>query len=129
MIAFSLARMVLPEISMVESNLDRVIAAIERQEGFFPNSVAWRNKNPGNIKFGKFAKSMGAIGKDEQGHAIFTSARKGRIALRKLLSTKFAGWTLCEIGAKYAEDPLWAEGVSSISGVELDTVVVPIAVP
>lgn len=100
--------------------LDKVLSAIERQEGFFPGSLAWRNKNPGNIKYGPFARSMGAIGKDDQGHAIFSSVRKGRAALRRLFMTKFSGQTLRQIGTVYAEDKNWANGVSAISGVGLD---------
>lgn len=107
-----------------KSTLDLILAAIERQEGFSPGNLAWKNHNPGNLKYGPFARSMGAIGEDEQGHAIFTSVRKGRAALRKLLTTKFAGQTLRQIGPVYAEDPRWAMGVSTISGVGLDVPIV-----
>lgn len=105
--------------------LDVVISAIERQEGFRPGTRAWNNNNPGNLKMGRFARMWGAIGQDDEGHAIFESKVQGREALRALLRTKFRGQTLRQIGAVYAEDPHWAEGVSKIADVGMD---VPIGV-
>ena len=104
--------------------LDKLVEAIERQEGFRPDTLAWRNNNPGNIKMGKFARSMGAVARDMQGHAVFPDVETGRAALRRLLSRKFAGKTLREIGAVYAEDPGWAESVSKISGHDLDEIAI-----
>jgi hypothetical protein len=104
--------------------LDKLVEAIERQEGFRPDTLAWKNNNPGNIKIGKFARSMGAIGRDMQGHAVFPSVETGRKALRTLLQRKFAGKTLREIGAVYAEDPMWAENVSKISAHDLDEIAI-----
>jgi hypothetical protein len=105
-------------------DLDKLVEAIERQEGFREGTLAWKNNNPGNIKIGKFARSMGAIGRDMQGHAVFPDAETGRNALRVLLQRKFAGKTLREIGAVYAEDPMWAENVSKISAHDLDEVAI-----
>lgn len=47
-------------------------------------SRSWRNNNPGNIEFGPFAKSMGAIGSDGR-FAKFPSYEAGRKAQEKLL--------------------------------------------
>ena len=47
----------------------------------------WRNNNPGNIEYGKFAKSHGAIGTDGR-FAIFPSMEVGYKAQADLLSTK-----------------------------------------
>lgn len=55
-------------------------AAGERVGG----SRSWRNLNPGNIEFGKFAKSMGATGSDGR-FAKFPTYEAGRAAQEKLL--------------------------------------------
>lgn len=44
----------------------------------------WRNNNPGNIEYGKFAKSAGAVGSDGR-FAVFPSYEAGREAKAKLL--------------------------------------------
>ena len=40
-------------------------------------TVAWRCNNPGNVKNGPFAKSMGSVGQDHIGHAVFKSNDHG----------------------------------------------------
>ena len=64
---------------------------------------AWRDNNQGNIKYGEFAKSHGAIGEDK-GFAVFPNAEAGEAAQQKLLfGTKgFKNKTLTEAIAKYA---------------------------
>lgn len=104
-------------------DLEKLIQAIARHEGYRPGTLAYKNNNPGNIKYGKFAKLHGATHADDQGHAIFPTVRHGRRALRKLLRTKFAGKTLREIGAVYAEDPRWAEQVAKIAKISQDEVI------
>jgi hypothetical protein len=47
----------------------------------------WRNNNPGNIEYGPFAKSMGAVGTDGR-FAIFPSMEMGRKAADTLLKGK-----------------------------------------
>jgi hypothetical protein len=47
----------------------------------------WRNNNPGNIEYGKFAISMGAIGSDGR-FAIFPTEEMGRAAADTLLKGK-----------------------------------------
>jgi len=51
-----------------------------------PRSV--RNRNPGNIRYGAFAKSQGATGSDDAGYAIFPSAEAGQGAQASLLAGK-----------------------------------------
>jgi hypothetical protein len=46
-----------------------------------------RNKNPGNIKYGKFAKAHGAIGQDKDGFAIFPDRNTGSTAMKTLLTS------------------------------------------
>jgi len=47
-------------------------------------SRSWRNNNPGNLEYGPFAKSMGAIGSDGR-FARFPTYEAGRKAQEKLL--------------------------------------------
>ena len=47
----------------------------------------WRNFNPGNIEYGKFAKKQGAIGTDGR-FAIFPNMQAGYDAQKALLKTK-----------------------------------------
>jgi len=64
---------------------------------------AWRDNNQGNIRYGDFAKSHGAIGEDK-GFAVFPDAKAGEAAQQKLLfGTKgYKDKTLTEAIAKYA---------------------------
>jgi len=50
-------------------------------------SLAWRNQNPGNIRFGEFAKAHGGVA-GERGFARFPSEDAGRDAGLALLKTK-----------------------------------------
>jgi hypothetical protein len=47
-------------------------------------SRSFNDSNPGNIKYGNFAASHGATGKDEKGFAIFPDAETGRAAQNAL---------------------------------------------
>jgi len=46
-----------------------------------------RNNNPGNIKYGKWAKQHGASGKDKDGFAIFPDKSVGSVAMQNLLKS------------------------------------------
>lgn len=72
---------------------------VERREG----TRAWRNNNPGNIRYGKFAKANGAVGSDGE-FAVFPSYEAGRKAKRELLfnSTGYAGKTIAQAITRYA---------------------------
>lgn len=79
---------------------------IERRIG---GHRAWRNKNEGNLVYGKFAQKMGAIGYDYNpvaGNkmAIFPSEEHGRMAKEKLLfeSDAYKKLTLSKAIARYA---------------------------
>jgi hypothetical protein len=77
----------------------KISAAAPGKDG----SRSYRNKNPGNIKGGGFAKSMGSIGNDADGFAIFKSVEDGRKAQEKLLfeSSGYKDLTLKEAIAKW----------------------------
>ena len=49
-------------------------------------SRAWRNNNPGNLEYGKFARNHGAIGTDGR-FAIFPDTATGFKAMASLLAT------------------------------------------
>lgn len=46
-----------------------------------------RNNNPGNIRAGKFSESMGAVGSDDKGFAIFADMQTGMQATMALLKS------------------------------------------
>lgn len=46
-----------------------------------------RNKNPGNIRYSKFAREHGAIGQDKDGFAIFSDVNSGKTAMQSLLKS------------------------------------------
>jgi hypothetical protein len=48
-----------------------------------------RNKNPGNLKYGDFAKRYGAVGADKDGFAIFRTMEEGAAAQQGLLKSKY----------------------------------------
>jgi len=54
--------------------------SVVRREG----TRAWRNNNPGNIEYGDFARSMGAVGSDGR-FAVFPNYEAGRRAKERLL--------------------------------------------
>lgn len=47
-----------------------------------------RNKNPGNIRFGDWAKAHGAVKADKDGFAIFDDKEVGLLAMKSLLQSK-----------------------------------------
>jgi hypothetical protein len=84
---------------------ENILNAIQKQEGYYPGSLSYRQNNPGNIKWGPFAKAHGATGPGAGGHAIFPTYEAGRAALKSLIETKGAGKSLAEISQWYAEGP------------------------
>lgn len=59
------------------SQLIPIAKAIQAQEGWFQGSRSFRNRNPGNIKYTTYTKSLGAIGKDEKGFCVFETEKDG----------------------------------------------------
>lgn len=51
-------------------------------------SLSWRNNNPGNLKYGDFTKSHGAVGAGYGGHAVFPNPKEGAKAQIDLLFSK-----------------------------------------
>ena len=73
--------------SATESGYDVIVVAPDgkkyRRSG---GTRAWRNNNPGNIRPGKFTRSVGAIG-SAGGFAVFPDEQTGMQAITKLLLT------------------------------------------
>jgi len=94
----------------------------QRREG----TRAWRNNNPGNIEYGKFAISQGAIGSDGR-FAIFPTKEIGDQARTALLFGKsYAGLSIADAISKYApsgeNDTLsYLKNVLSATGASPDT--------
>jgi len=68
-------------------------------------SVSWRYNNPGNLKFGPFAKEHGALKGGSGGHAIFASYEDGEAAMKELLfggDSKYIDLSLAKAIARYA---------------------------
>lgn len=62
----------------------------------------WRNNNPGNIMYGAFSKSAGAIGTDGR-YAIFPTLEKGSEAKKKLVfGPKYISLSIRDAISKYA---------------------------
>lgn len=65
-------------------------------------SPAWRNNNPGNIEYGDWAKSHGAIGSDGR-FAIFPDSKSGQAALDSLLrNNTYQNSSVAEAIGRYA---------------------------
>lgn len=63
---------------------------------------AWRNNNPGCIRYSEFARTMGAIG-SAGGFAVFPDENTGMAAIAKLLkSDKYCNLTISDAIIKYA---------------------------
>ncbi len=68
-------------------------------------SLAWRHNNVGNIKFGDFAKTYGAVGEGQNGLAVFPTVEHARKAHKDLLFTPIRNYhnmSLIDACRKYA---------------------------
>jgi len=68
-----------------ESRLTAFAQAIQWKEGWYQGSKSFRNRNPGNIKFTNYTKSLGAIRKDEMGFCVFDTERDGFAGLCRFI--------------------------------------------
>lgn len=66
---------------------------------------AWRNNNPGNIEYGDFAKSQGAVGTDGR-FAVFPTYEAGRKAKAALIfeSSSYRNLTIAAAISRYAPE-------------------------
>jgi len=77
-----------------------------------------RNNNPGNIKYGLFAREHGATGFDGP-FAVFPDYATGAAAQEILVKTRgYSGLTLHQFAARYAEgSPAWEKTVGNSLGI------------
>ncbi|MDE2256038.1 MAG: hypothetical protein KGL42_17475, partial [Betaproteobacteria bacterium] len=87
-----------------------------------------RNNNPGNIRYGKFARAHGATGADSSGFAIFPTLRAGERAMAALLQDYKARGidTIAGIVSRYAPSSenntgAYIASVSSQTGIGANT--------
>ena len=90
-------------------------------------SRAWRNNNPGNIEYGDYAKTMGAIGSDGR-FAIFPNYETGRRAKERLLfeTSSYRNLTLDQAINRYAPSfenntSAYIQNVSQSAGIDPNT--------
>lgn len=116
------------------SVVSSMAAAIQRQEGYYPGSVAYTNNNPGNLRTPSSGAWPGQIGVDGNGYAIFGSYADGLAALNSQISTNinrgltlqqfFAGLPGVYAGYAPAADSnqpnVYAQNVATWSGLPLD---------
>ncbi len=87
---------------------------------------AWRNMNPGCLRYADFARENGAIGKCG-GFAVFPNEETGRAALVALLRTdKYNKLSIARAIAKYAPPhennvSLYRRKLKKLTGLSLDT--------
>lgn len=67
------------------SLLGKFAKAIEEYEGFYIGSRAYRNKNPGNLKYTSYTVFLGAIAKDNDNFCVFSDYAAGFKALCRLI--------------------------------------------
>jgi hypothetical protein len=67
-------------------------------------TIPWRNNNPGDIRFGRFARRHGAIGA-AFGFAVFPDVATGAAAIAPLLHNNYQDMTVRAAIEKYDADP------------------------
>lgn len=130
-----------PEPPLPKITVQQFCKAIEWYEGYYPpganpeypnGTLAWRNRNPGNLRYAKQAR---AIGKDKNGFAVFKTYQDGFGTLVEMVNRAIKGkstvyspqMTFQQYFAKYAppednNDPdLYARSVAKRLGVPVTT--------
>lgn len=97
-------------------------------------TLAWRHNNPGNLKFGNFAKKYGSIGVGGGGHAVFPTYEVGKKAMIALLFSECGSYeklTVSRAIARYApvsdrkarnQPAKYAAWVAKKTGISVSTV-------
>lgn len=55
---------------------------------------SWRNNNPGNLRYGSFSSTNGAIGSDYGSFSIFPDYQTGYAAMKTLINTTYYNHTI-----------------------------------
>lgn len=104
---------------MTPQELSLIQEAMQNREGYFPGSIAYKTNNPGNIKFGDFARSLGAVdsgikGQDGGTFAKFPSYEAGKAAQMALLkSGGYSNLTLDSAMKRWSNNGYGAEIVGN----------------
>lgn len=72
--------------------------------GLNEQSLAWRNRNPGNLKAGGHT--------DNQGHTIYNNRLQGYLSHLSLLQRRYWGHTPLQMNKHYATDKNWYKCVN-----------------
>lgn len=81
---------------------DALAQAVQQEEGYYPGSRAYRNQNPGNLRY---AGQYGSTGADDAGFAVFPDYQTGFNALVNQLqldATRHPDWTILDFVSNYA---------------------------
>lgn len=118
-----------PEV--VNNTLNAFCLAIQKHEGWFPNSRSQRNCNPGNVKYSSvgYLAKYEPVKKDPQGFAIFKDYATGFLYLKNLVkdkASKHPEWNLFDFFGEYApiqdNNPIvYAENVAKQVGLDTKT--------
>lgn len=87
---------------------------------------AWRNKNPGNIRYSDFSRKAGAIG-EAGGFAVFRDESTGRAAVGTLLKSKnYINLTVAAAISRYAppsenDTAAYQSRIQSLTGIPVNT--------
>lgn len=79
---------------------------VKVRSGGAGGSLSWMNNNPGNMEFGNFARSQGAIGTDGR-FAVFPTVEAGFAAQIALLNKNYSNLTLRQAIHKWCP---WGDG-------------------
>ena len=94
-------------------------------------TLAWRNLNPGNLKYGNFARQFGALGKGWGNHSIFPTFEAGSYAMEMLLfgnQSVYHNLSIAQAIARYApsadgnQPRRYAGFVAERTGVSVNTI-------
>jgi hypothetical protein len=90
------AHLITPDTKLSDLNeveRERLLDAMQRQEGWRPGTTSYRGNNPGNINQGQWARAHGSIG-DIHGIAIFPDYKTGRDTMRTLVFDVYGDRTI-----------------------------------
>ena len=65
--------------------LSEFCKAVQKYEGWFAGSRAYRNNNPGNLRYTPYTIELGAYSKDDRNFCIFRNYDAGFNALKQLV--------------------------------------------
>ena len=92
-------------VSNAPGSIVGLAEAIKTFEGFYPGTRAYRNNNPGNLRYTSWTQGQGATGQDDKGFSIFPDYDTGWRALLALLMLRVRQhpeWSILDLFNSYA---------------------------